>query len=329
MATWTPKTTGQTIAASYINDLQTGKVDSDGTASPEFTKVVIDSRAPRVVTDYRPPDSAIPTEINSGLYDGFGILDQFPSGKMVMVYSQSDAHVGGIPAIMLMRTSTDQGFTWSAPTTISNEPGDDCRNAAGGVTPSGRLVIFYAGSVGGFITKKVRYIYSDDEGITWSAPADIPVGAETDVSAYGKLIEIGDGILLQSWYGWNGPNYTNYVIQSTDDGATWSASIIVVTTAATSFTEGEFAYLGGRAIIGLIRDDSTTAFVQVKSIDNGITWTNQGATTFDTWANAVPPTIRAYEDLDGRRTVICYYNNKPALRIRTVLGRDLLAGPAG
>lgn len=33
---WTTKNTGDTIAASHINDLQTGKVDSDGTASPTF-----------------------------------------------------------------------------------------------------------------------------------------------------------------------------------------------------------------------------------------------------------------------------------------------------
>ena len=36
MATWTPKTNSDDVMAAHINDLQTGKVDSDGTGSPVF-----------------------------------------------------------------------------------------------------------------------------------------------------------------------------------------------------------------------------------------------------------------------------------------------------
>lgn len=39
MATWTTKSTGDIIAPDHINALQTGKVDSDGTASPTFVLI--------------------------------------------------------------------------------------------------------------------------------------------------------------------------------------------------------------------------------------------------------------------------------------------------
>jgi len=43
MATWTPKTNSDDVAASHINALQTGKVDSDGTATPSFAAIYLDS----------------------------------------------------------------------------------------------------------------------------------------------------------------------------------------------------------------------------------------------------------------------------------------------
>ena len=309
-----------------------------GTASPDATldingRLSINGYSAQLNTEYLPAEN-LPISIDTVTYDGFGFISQFPDGKLVIIYRQGASHVGvGDYGIGRMITSTDGGADWSAATTIKSEAGVDIRNLGGGVTPNGRLVVFYVRyNPDTSTTLSEGYIYSDDEGVTWSTYQTISVGSDTAFSPYGGIIPIGNGKLMQPLYGDDGGvNYSSYVIFSSDNGKTWGTKTTVLAS-TTIFTEGSYAYLGGGAIVGLIRKhDVPVGFTQVKSVDNGLTWTNQGDVTFDTWSNSAssPAWLTSYKDDSGRRTVAAYYYNRRDNKLKVILGQDLLSGVGG
>lgn len=273
------------------------------------------------------PTEITPSTITNGKYNAFGIMGQFPNGKLVMVYREGTSHQSD-NGIIRLRTSMDEGRTWSTPLTILNETGIDLRNVGGGITPTGRLIVSYVKYVcASNIFLSNNYIYSDDEGITWSNPIEIPHGADDVFSPYGGLIAIGGGKLLMSWYGQHGtggPNpysRTSWVIISSDNGATWGNSIAAAHCEGDgipSYNESSFVYLGGGEILGLARQ-VPASFHQMISHDNGVTWINQGDTTFDTWTIPGPAWLSTFIGTNGRRMVACYYCNRAAYKLRVII----------
>ena len=266
--------------------------------------------------------------IKTTSYDAFGIIFQFPSGKMGIMYRVGASHVSaGDYGVIVIRTSTDLGHTWSNTTTVYSLAGVDCRNSGGGVTPDGRLVFFFSKYNPDTDTwLGVYYTYSEDEGVTWTTPTQITTTpATTDINPYGGMILIDNGKLMQSWYGNDGTNYFTKVIFSTDNGKTWGSTATVATSTTSHYSEITTAYLGGGWIIGLQRVDNGNYYNQVKSSDNGATWLNQGLVTFDSLANS-PAWLSVIEGIDGRRQVLAYYGNRGTGKIRVIqgLGKDLI-----
>ena len=65
---------------------------------------------------------------------------------------------------------------------------------------------------------------------------------------------------------------------------------LAANSANSRFTEACFIAVGNRTVIGLVRADNGTAFTQVKSTDDGATWTTGDRVTFDTWASTAANT---------------------------------------
>lgn len=270
------------------------------------------------------PTPTPPSAISSNRYDSFGTIGLFPSGHYVIAYRSGTDHVGTLDGTIKIRKSLDHGWTWQPETTVLSEPGVDLRNVGGGITFGGRMVLTYSAYTNSF--RNMAYIYSEDEGLTWTSPTNIDHLTNTAYSCYGNMIQIGSGEMLTSWYGYNTNGasvyYTSYVIHSYDDGRSWSNAIPVITGVSTGgsgnrYTEASYVYLGGSKILGLVRREPYTYgegwyFRQVLSIDNGYTWSDMGdATNAPGWfGNPGPAWLCTAMPSEGRRIAIAYYQDR-------------------
>lgn len=278
-----------------------------------------------------------PTEINTTSWDGFPVLMQTKTGKLILAHKSGLAHGGaGTSGI---RTSTDGGKTFSSYTPLIADSGKYNGLSGGGVTATGRVILFYFIATVGVGTDSIGYIYSDDDGVTWSSRNSIPMGSNVGGGPTGKMITLAGGKLMQCWWGADGTLtlpatiHNLYAIFSTDNGLTWGSQTVIATgTAGTNdpYTEASFVYLEGNAIVGLVRKDGKSFYTQFKSEDNGSTWTNQGDETFEDFFSAPgAPELQTYIDLDGKKTVISYFSNRVNLNVKSILGRNLLSGTSG
>ena len=270
--------------------------------------------SPIVNTQYL-PTQVVADSIFNNRYIGFGGIDVLPDGTFAIVYTDSDNHVGD-SAFLKLAKSTNQGRSWNIDTLLRISGDTSLSMGAMGVSPSGRLIVFYykfttSAQHGMFI------IYSDDEGETWSSPYQISNLTHSIYNPYGGLCKIADNKLLFSWYGYAvGGVYKVYSITSSDDGATWSSSTQVLSNNVVKPTETMFTHLGGGQILGLSRSDSTFKYTQTVSRDNGVTWDSIGRVAFG--HEGTPAWLKTYEDEAGKRVVVAYYRYSPNVNTQEI-----------
>ncbi len=126
------------------------------------------------------------------------------------------------------------------------------------------------------------FIYSDDDGATWSTPVEVTfTGGSAPTFTYGcfgdDLLELADGTLLVSCYALNAAatSFTAYLAQSTDDGATWSyLSQISSTISGYNAVETSLAQLPDGTVLASFHteDGLPTDMYLKRSTDGGATW---------------------------------------------------------
>lgn len=274
----------------------------------------------------KPPES-----FATSTYDAFPLLVQTPDNNVELYYRQGESHAGS-DGVIVTRSSADGGATFTNADTLLFKRGVDIRNVSGGVTATGRIILFVLDF--NISTKKgidQGYVYSDNDGKTWSAYQTIPTNNHSFYSPYGKLTAIANGKIMQSWYG-NGDstNYSTYVITSDDNGKTWSSPISVASSKTIQYCEASYAYLNNNVIIGLVRNGAGGVFHQVMSSDNGLTWSDKGAVTFDTGL-MVSPSLSTYIGANGQKYVVAYYANRESKNLYAVIGSSsgLKSGVSG
>jgi len=246
-------------------------------------------------------------------FDGYGVLGRYLNGKLLYVYFHGHSDGGDNRGGIVKRKSITDGNTWSDTTTVYNSPYLD-NNPAGGLTPTERFVLFFRRF--NFTTSldiDWGYIYSDDQGETWSTYRTLPHPRTSALYApYGKMIPIGGGKLMMPYYIQNGSapemDYELHVIFSTDNGTTWGGDVTVYS-GLRWLSEFDVLYIGGNSIIAISRDDLTPFnFYQFKSEDNGASWTNQGITNFEN-GDLISPWLNLVYPPNGAPVVVCYYRN--------------------
>jgi len=189
---------------------------------------------------------------------------------------QNGNHIGNGGRIM-MRTSTDNGDTWTTPVVIYDSPYDD-RNVHGGITENGRIIVTFR-KYDAFAGVHIEYcfMYSDDKAQTWQGP--FTIATEGTSSGTNQI------------FGNNHIGYYNTIysakyceLRHSWDGSNWDSIVYVWDYRLSNqykISEVSLTYLGNGVIIGLFRNDSGVygeSYFQVESYDYGLTWTEPSLT---------------------------------------------------
>lgn len=215
-------------------------------------------------------------------YNAFGFA-VVQSGALVTVARAGVSHSGWAPG--RIDWNERRGAANMKPREFIDTAHDD-RDAAGGLTRSGALMVFYAHfDQAANRWAGMRYVRAARERTTMGR---IDHGSLVSFSPYGPLVILPSGRLMQTFYGTDGHGVTRiYISFSGDDGLTWSP--ITTIDAAPPFRANEAAavYLDGGSdatarLIMVARADGFTrgkrwvGLVQYLSTNGGRSWRRQG-----------------------------------------------------
>ncbi|MEX0884633.1 MAG: sialidase family protein, partial [Cyclobacteriaceae bacterium] len=220
-----------------------------------------------------------------------GFLVPLKDGKMLLIFRLDPGiegdHVGRRGFIAKIRYDPEQD-QWGKVETVYNSHQYDDRNIHGGVTSNGRIVVFFR-QYDGSNTEGRYFIYSDDQGQTWSEPQinklwsdPLAVDRRGNMST-GQMFynpDIKKYMMLGFIYSWDeNREYTfrGRCISYSQDGKSWDDYSIVTDTHDFRLNEISGTWCGKNRIIAFQRDDEREhghPFVQVESHDNGKTWTD-------------------------------------------------------
>jgi hypothetical protein len=196
-----------------------------------------------------------------------GFLAPLKNGKIVLIFridpGMKGDHVGtdGYIAKIYYDPATDK---WGEAETVYNSHQYDDRNIHGGVTKEGRVVAFF-NRFDGTNTEGAYYIYSDDNGMTWSGLQPTSCAWNTCQMFYNP--EIDKYITM---------GCQRYLI-SGRDGINWEDPQLITDNQDYALSEVAGAWCGKSRMVALIRDDVPEwghPLVQVISFDNGQTWSD-------------------------------------------------------
>ena len=223
----------------------------------------------------------------------FGQLQRFPKQSPDSSYmssflltNQNNQLFYWVSGNKLLQSRSTDGVNWSDEIVIKDSIAGSTDNypneITGIVLNSGRIILIFRDLL-------FYYIYSDDNGLTWSARTKLPTGTSNlfyRQAHYGSITQSSTGKLLFV--------YTKslsgiYFITSSDTGKTWSAE----KTFAAGPLQGSVAALSNNNLIIVYQNQGLYSSF---SSDDGITWNNSGASIInDTTAN----TPKVVQDQSG------------------------------
>ena len=219
-----------------------------------------------------------------------GFLAPLDDGRILLIFRFDPGikgnHVGTDGYIAKIPYNPEED-RWGEAETVYNSHKYDDRNIHGGVTKEGRIVTFFR-KYDGRDTEGRYFIYSDDNGNTWTEPQLNKVMSDPEAlemrgnMSTGQMFynpEIKKYTMLGFLYAWDQNRiYTarrRYIAYS-DDGSSWDDCFFVNVDTDYRLNEIAGAWCGKNRIIALQRDDDRSPghpFVQTVSFDNGKTWT--------------------------------------------------------
>ncbi len=152
---------------------------------------------------------------------GYGRIRRIGDGRLALVYSAG--------TMVRLRTSSDNGATWSAQSTVASGEHYNYTNAELVCLADGRLIYSWnARPREDGYEYKIMLATSDDNGVTWSSPRNIYVASSQSSEGCWEpvILELPDGE-LQLFFANEFPYKTTNeqeitVMRSHDRGATWS-----------------------------------------------------------------------------------------------------------
>lgn len=197
--------------------------------------------------------------------------------KWVIVWREGIAHGYDGDSVIKAADSYDQGKSLQNIRTIYDEATVDARDFSGATMDGGRIGMLVTRELGTSSYGKPMFLYSDDDGVTWTSSVLAAMADGLSFDEYLHNIPAGLGGGSDSWiaYGWVNPTRTTIQYARTDDnGATWSSGTAVATVSGEDWSEPRVARLGSEdqwiMVIRRNQSEGLNAFIS-KSSDM-LTW---------------------------------------------------------
>jgi hypothetical protein len=254
------------------------------------------------------------TELDTDTYDAFGPMLQLADSTLLMAYRQGRSHVSD-DGISAGRISRDQGQSWSEPFVIYQDSSREVRGVGGGIRLANEeLLLFHRRG------RQIEALRSQN-GRDWSGPTAVYRPVRGQVLSAGNAILLDDNSLMRGFYANVGESRV-YTVFSDNQGETWSQPVTVLESDMTKheYNEASYVSLGDGDVLGLIRDEKNDAFTQVRSLNGGRSWTDQGIVPFS-YGNgrAHPPWLLTVTDDQGKTWVVCLYANRFERELRMIV----------
>jgi hypothetical protein len=238
-------------------------------------------------------------------------LTRMSDGAIVATIFNQPTH-GGWEGDVDCWASTDGGRMWTyRGTAAPHEPTTNRMNVAAGLARDGSLVVLASGwsernRIGDYSSPDDGEVLpawvcrSGDGGRTWShTEAIAPPDGGKYIIPFGDVVQLADGGLGVSVYGWNPPESASLFYTSKDDGMTWSCRGAI---AERNANETALVVLPDRRVLAAVRTSDDGHLEMFRSDDNGGSWTALGAATI---AGQHPAHLLS---LNGGRVLLTYGN---------------------
>jgi hypothetical protein len=217
---------------------------------------------------------------NEGRFTKNPDIIELPSGRLVLVYSDTERHWSLEDQHLVLLVSDDQGKTWRKHGVVDSH--DMRKGEERLVTPrlsrlkDGRLIVLIDQDDWGHFHEDqppgIMCYWSSDDGATWTKPELLPVkGFEPD-----RVLDLPDGSLGFGAHLMRGESqeFANVLYCSVDGGKTWTERATMAHDGYHRFCEGGIVILEGGELACVLRENHVggmPSFV-VFSKDNGHTW---------------------------------------------------------
>ena len=221
---------------------------------------------------------------NDSEYECFPSMTRLANGRTVIAYRESDAHIAKEYTRIILRSSDDDGITWSNRFVLVDSVKTDgvltkynCPKVQ--QLKDGRVLIVCdrhpvpPGEGGEMVDiSRSLFWFSDDNGATWSEPQVTIVGGIMP----DEVVELdnGDWLLATQWRAPETGYLTQYVTRSLDKGKTWEAPVVVASKKGYKFCEASILKMSDGQLVCYMRENSGMGLPIYKCIskDNGLTW---------------------------------------------------------
>jgi len=199
---------------------------------------------------------------DDSIFEGWPDLIKLQSGRLLLVYNECNGHGDRNHSWIAMRTSDDQGKTWSEKKHIGPEThhADNWNSIRVNQMSDGRILLVCDRVVGVETSRETElYLWeSTDDGETWTTERTIGVqGYCSD-----KIRELSDGSLLLCVSVFNPATGKTEVLahHSTDGGQTWSESVVAAARPQYTFIEPAALECSDGTIAVFLRENSLTGY---------------------------------------------------------------------
>jgi hypothetical protein len=217
---------------------------------------------------------------NAGRFTKNPDIIELPSGRLMLVYSDTEQHLSREDQYLVLLTSADQGKTWRKQGVVDSH--DMRKGEERLVTPrlsrlnDGRLIVLIDQDDWGHFHEDepagIMCYWSTDEGATWTKAQRLAIkGFEPD-----RVLDLPDGSLGFGAHVMRGDSqeFADVLYCSTDGGKTWAERATMAHDGYHRFCEGGVAILNGGELACILRENHSAGMPDfvVFSKDNGHTW---------------------------------------------------------